>query len=594
MNALVILLFGAVVIGVGYFLYARTINKNIIQPDEKKATPARMYMDGVDFTPANRNVLFGYQFKSIAALGPILGPIIAVQWGWLPALLWIVFGTFFIGWVQDYSSIILGVREEGQSFGALSYRLISPRSRGILITFIYFYLLLIMGAFGVQVGFSLLTNPAVPLGVIIVILVGVLAGQMTYKWRMDIILTSVITVILAFVGIWLGSQPFAINLFRGIFGLGVDGKTASPILFLQVTQAKFIGSLLVVAICYCGAILPIWRWAQPINYVAFWIVTLGIFGGVLGIVIMHPTLGDFPVYTQFTTPAGPLWPILFVTIACGAISGWHSLVSSSGTARQLEKETDALYVGGGAMFLEMFFAVVAFLCATAAFGSYKGYMDAGGYNGAAAVFSKGLSIFMNQWGLDSLFGAGFGMAYGSVFLTLMALTIMYLVVRFMRVASSEALGTQFPLIRNQHIGTSIALILTLIVIWLIPFLQIWVVFGAANQLMASLALLLITLWLMSKGMSYLWTLIPFLFMFITTIGALLYKAYESFVLNLGKLADPVANKIANVGEYTAAQILIGAIDIVLVVAAVVLAWDAYKAFRRYRNVPAGAKAKAKA
>jgi carbon starvation protein len=136
MNAVLTLIIGFVGIFVGYGVYARTINKNIIKPDPKKATPAKMYMDGVDFTPANRNVLFGYQFKSIAALGPITGPIVAVQWGWLPALLWIVFGTFFIGWVQDYSSIMLGVREDGQSFGALSYRFVSPRARTILLTFI--------------------------------------------------------------------------------------------------------------------------------------------------------------------------------------------------------------------------------------------------------------------------------------------------------------------------------------------------------------------------------------------------------------------------------------------------------------------------
>ena len=151
MNAIGVLLISVLSLIAGYWLYARSIDKSVIAPDAKKATPAKMYMDGVDFTPANRNVLFGYQFKSIAALGPILGPIIAVQWGWLPALAWIILGTVFIGWVQDYSSIILGVREEGQSFGALSYRLISPRSRGILITFIYFYLWLIMGSFGVQV-----------------------------------------------------------------------------------------------------------------------------------------------------------------------------------------------------------------------------------------------------------------------------------------------------------------------------------------------------------------------------------------------------------------------------------------------------------
>src|SRR5512136_412946 len=214
MNSIIALLIGVAAIGIGYFVYAKSINAKVIQPDDKKATPAKMYMDGVDFTPANRNVLFGYQFKSVAALGPILGPIIAVQWGWLPALLWIVVGTFFIGWVQDYASIMIGVREEGKSFGALSYQLISPRSRMLLLIFIYFYLWLIMGSFGTQVGFNLLTNTAVPLGVIIVILAGILAGQMTYKWKQDIILTSVVTVVIAFLGIWLGTLPAVQGFFK--------------------------------------------------------------------------------------------------------------------------------------------------------------------------------------------------------------------------------------------------------------------------------------------------------------------------------------------------------------------------------------------
>ncbi|MDP3184260.1 MAG: carbon starvation CstA family protein, partial [Anaerolineales bacterium] len=515
---------------------------------------------------------------SIAALGPILGPIIAVQWGWLPALLWIILGTFFIGWVQDYTSIMIGVREEGKSFGALSYQLISPRSKIILLTFIYFYLWLIMGAFGITVGFTLLTITAVPLGVIIVILVGILAGQMTYKWKQDIILTSVITVVLSFVGIWLSTLQPVRDFFSLLYGyhLAEDGKTlVSPTLFLTVTQAKFVGSLLVVIICYFGAVLPIWRWAQPINYVAFWIVLLGVLGGVVGLLIWRPGMGDFPAFTKWTIGIGPLWPILFVTIACGAISGWHSLVSSSGTARQLEKETDALYVGGGAMFLEMFFAVMAFLTATVAFGSFQGYVDAGGGAAAAKVFSVGLATFMNHWGLPMTLGT----VYGSVFLTLMALTIMYLVVRFMRVASAEALGDKMPIMKNVHVGTTVALLFTLALIWLVPFLQVWVVFGAANQLMASLALLLVTLWLKSKGKKYQWTLWPFLFMFVTTIAALLYKAYESFVLNLPKIADPVANKIASVGQFATAQIIFGLVSLILVVAALILAWDALKAFR---------------
>lgn len=579
MNAIVVLILAVLGIAIGYGFYARTIDKSIIQPDPDKTTPAKMYMDGVDFTPANRNVLFGYQFKSIAALGPITGPIVAVQWGWLPALIWIILGTFFIGWVQDYASAVIAMREEGKTFGGLSYTLISPRARTLLLIFIYFYLWLIMGAFGNLVGFSLMTNPGIPLGVILVILFGLLAGQMTYKWKQDIVLTTVVTVVLSFLGIWVGAGlPVADkNLIQAIPDFfariyGTFGDATSPTLFLEVTQAKLIGSLLVVVICYLGAVLPIWRWAQPINYVAFWIVLVGVVGGVIGLLIWHPGMGDFPAFTQWNVEGlGWLWPIMFVTIACGAISGWHSLVSSSGTARQLEYETDALFVGGGAMFLEMFFATMAFLTATVAFGSFQGYLDAGS---ALQVFSKGLAAFMSHWGLPTSIGE----PYGGVFLVLMALTIMYLVVRFMRVASSEFLGDQIPALKNVHVGSIIALILTLILIWIVPFLKIWVVFGAANQLMASLALLLITLWLMEKGKNYAWTIFPFAFMYITTIAALVWKAVESF----GNLAG------ADAKTFTA-NLIIGLVSAFLVIAALFLGWDAWQAVQRAR---AAAKAEA--
>ncbi len=579
MNSLIVLFIGVVVFSVGYFIYARSINKTVMQPDEKKATPAKMFMDGVDFTPANRNVLFGYQFKSIAALGPILGPIIAAQWGWLPGLIWIVLGTLFIGWVQDYTSVMIGVREEGRSFGALSYRLISPRSRMILLIFIYFYLWMLMGAYGTQIAFTFFTNPIVPLGVIIVMALGVLAGQMTYRWKMDIILTTIITVVLSFVGIYISTLQPVQGFFNTIYGVtktAAGAASASPTMFLTITQAKFFGSLLMILIIYLGSVLPIWRFAQPINFVAFWIVIIGILAGVIGLLVWHPSLGNFPAITTFTVAGlGPLWPILFVTIACGAISGWHSLVSSSGTARQLEKETDALYVGGGSMFLEMGLAIISLLTATVALGGLQGFKSTFAI-GAGAVFSNGLAAFMNKIGVP----LSYGQAYGGIFLTLMALTIMYLVVRFMRTASSEALGDKLPAMKNIHIGTIVALIVTLILIWLVPFLQIWVLFGAANQMMASLALLLVTLWLKNTGKNYRWTFVPFIFMFLTTIGALAYNAYNAFAINLPNAAALATKQHITIGQVTIANVIIGAVAIVLILTALILAWDGLKAFSR--------------
>jgi carbon starvation protein len=556
MNAIFILIIGALGIAIGYGIYARGINKNIIQPDDQKATPAKMYMDGVDFTPG-RNVLFGYQFKSIAALGPIGGPIVAAQYGWLPGLLWIILGTFFIGWVQDYASIIVPMRSDGDTFGALSYKLISPRARSILLIFIYLYLLLIMGAFGQVIGINFLSIPTVPMGILGVILMGLLAGQLTYKWKQDIILTTVVTVIVAFVGIWLGTLTGVSTLFANL-------NTALG------DYTKYFWAIIFALICYLGAVLPIWRWAQPTNYVSFWVVAIGMVAGVIGMLVWGAqggaTFGDFPAFTGWSVEGlGPLWPILFVTIACGAVSGWHSLVSSSGTARQIEKETDALPVGGGAMWMEMALALISLLTATAATGGWEAFKEVFA-TGKFGVFAVGLANFMSRIGIP----VELGQAYGFVFLTIMGLTICYLVVRFMRVASAEFLGKAIPIMKNIHVGAIVALILSLIVIWTGVWQTIWVLFGGANQMMASLALLIITLWLMSVGKKYAWTFWPFVFMYITTIAALGYTGVMAFMAALDG---------ANItGNYIAAGVAL-----VLIICALILGYDGVVALNRSRK-----------
>src|SRR5512136_1394955 len=205
MNSVLVLILGFIVAFVGYRVYAKYIDAKIIKSDPQRATPAKMYMDGVEFMPTNRNVLFGYQFKSIAGAAPIIGPIIAIQWGWLPALIWILGGALFIGWVQDYSSAMMAMRNDGASFGGLSHKLISPKARGILLSFIYFYLLLIAGAFGNVVVSTAVGLKAAPMAWLFMTIGRILAGQMIYRWKKDIILTTVVCVVIALLGIYLGS-----------------------------------------------------------------------------------------------------------------------------------------------------------------------------------------------------------------------------------------------------------------------------------------------------------------------------------------------------------------------------------------------------
>jgi carbon starvation protein len=538
----------------------------------------------VDFMPARGSVLFGYQFKSIAALGPIVGPITAVQWGWLPSVLWLLLGVLFIGWVQDYAAAMLAMRKEGLTLGGLSYQLISPRARNLLLGFLYFYLLLIMGAFGSIVA-GLLANPKMPIGFIILTLAGVLAGQMTYRWRQDLVLTTVVTVLIALVGIWVGTLPFAANIAAAVNSLAGDENGVlynTP--YGPMAFSVWLWGIGALIFCYLGSVLPIWRFAQPVNYTSFWFVALGIIGSLIGILIATftgsvGTAFEIPAFVAWNQPhLGWLWPILFVTISCGAISGWHSLVSTSGTARQLEKETDTLPVAAGAMFLEVVLAVLAVVFAATLITGADGtaiYDPNNLYRlsiGAGGVFAGGMARFLSVIGIP----VDLGGAIGSIFLAVMGLTVMQLVLRFMRVASAELLGDVMPIMKNPHIGSLVAIGFTLLILWTAFWQRIWVLFGGANQLFAGLTLLLITIWLAQEGKKYAWAFWPGVFMYITTVAALLVTAYKSFFDAKG-LFDATAGIWFQIGNGIA-----GLIGLFLAIAAVILAWDGLQSFNKAR------------
>ncbi len=592
MNALLALVATILIVVLGYRFYASRVNQTIIQADPKRATPATMFNDGVDFMPASSSVLFGYQFKSIAALGPIVGPIVAAQWGWLPALLWLVIGVFFIGWVQDYASTMLAVRSEGLTMGGLSYKLISPRARNILLAFLYFYLLLIMAAFGGIVA-GLMARPEVPIGFFILVLAGVLAGQMTYRWRQDLLLTTIVTVVIAIVGVWLGQTDFMKPIVGAINGIGATAGANSqpaPLVMWNIgygpyTWPLFIWGILMLLFCYLGSVLPIWRFAQPVNYTSFWLVLLGIVGAIVGIAIATLSGGanyTIDAYRGFSVPGplapgvlSPLWPLLFVVISCGAVSGWHSLVSTSGTARQLEKETDALPVAGGAMYAEAVLGVLSLTFAAAAFANYQGYIDEGIKKlGAPGIFANGMALFLSYLGIPKTFGA----AFGSVFLVVMALTVMQLVLRFMRVASAELIGDRVPAFKSPHVGSLVAIVLTLLLLWTGFWNRIWILFGGSNQLFAGLALLLITIWLAQQQKPYNWAFIPGIFMYITTVAALLYTAWASLQLAFQPPLPGFAAFAWSFGNFVSA-----AIGLFLSAAALLLAYDGLQALNRARS-----------
>jgi carbon starvation protein len=617
MNTLVVAVLGGVMIYLAYTLYARRVDRDVIQSDPKKATPAKLYMDGVDFMPTSRNVLYGYHFKSIAAAGPIVGVITAANlWGWLPAILWLIIGVSFIGWASDYSAIVLSVRNDGNSLSAIAHKLIAPRTRRILFLFIFFYLLLVGGAFLGIMTALMAARPDVPLGIFALAFMGLLGGQMLYRWKMDLIVVTGIVVIVTLaammlgpVGVDLSKAPIPwdqgsvssaiVNLNKAVDGItgnqallvvqdptfadpripapGADGKRPTTALFdaatntIKTMPSYLFWALFLLVFSYLGANLPIWRFAQPVNYIGFWVTLLTIGVSALGAIaapVLAPNVAQFQLVAfkgfmppQATGALQPIWPMLFVTIACGAISGWHALFGSVGTARQLEYETDALPVGGGGMLSENALALLSLTAVSIAGGA------------GAGAFAAGVGRL-----LSVLFGSGFapyGTALGFGAFMVIVLTVVQLLFRVMRVTLTEWLGESMPILRNMHVSTIVSMAATVLLVLTGTWVYLWQLFGASNQLMAALSLLLVTIWLRASGRNPAYAGIPMVFMYVTTMASMLVTAYNLYISVLSAPAF-AGQAIVQAGGW--AMI---AVSLLLFVAAAIIAWDGWKAWQTY-------------
>ncbi|HUM00798.1 MAG TPA: carbon starvation CstA family protein [Thermoanaerobaculia bacterium] len=631
MNTLWIVVIAAIVIYTAYN-YARRVDRSVIQSDAKRATPAKMYMDGVDFMPTSKNVLYGYHFKSIAAAGPIVGPITAANiWGWFPSLIWLVVGVTLVGWASDYSAIMVAVRNDGNSLSAISHKLIAPRTRKILFVFIFFYLMLLAGAFVGILAAILSARPDVPVGIVMLALMGLLAGQMMYRWKMDLILVTVVTVAVTILAMALGPYGQTKNekgaLVQGPVGgavvslnasiddmtgkqplmsivdptnadprvpvPGPDGKRPTTAVYdaatgLVRTMPNYIlWMLFLFVFSYCGANMPIWRFAQPVNYIGFWIMLITIVLSAVGMFVAPLTgavdaagkaIGGFALASVkdlgFSAPVAgkawqPLWPMLFVTIACGAISGWHALVGSIGTARQLEYETDGLPVGAGSMLGEYSLAILS-LTAVAIPG-----VGGGGGRFAAGV---GKLIYAGTFGaIPEIYGTALG--FGAF--VMIVLTVTQLVFRVMRVTLSEWLGDTVPIFRNMHVASIISMVLTAALVLTGTWVYLWQMFGASNQLMAALSLLVVTVWLKSEKRNPSYALYPMLFMYFTTLFATVVTARNLYVTIA---SNPNMSGLPVAGAW--AMIIVAAL---LLVAALVIGWDGLKAYQKYSAQPAAPK-----
>jgi carbon starvation protein len=589
MNTLLAVVIGVLTVYLAYTLYARRIDRRVIQSDPKRATPATLYMDGVDFMPTNRNILFGYHFKSIAAAGPIVGAIVAATlWGWLPAMIWLVLGVSFIGWASDYSGIVISVRNEGNSLSAIAHRLVSPRSRTILFVFIFFYLLLVGGAFvGIMAG-VLNSQPATLFGIIVLVLMGLLLGQMLYRWRRGLASSTLLTVGVTLAAV-LGGH-WAEGAFKA-FNAALDGLTggASIVTYFDPTLAGFKGAeahimpsflfwaVAICVFCYAGSVLPIWRMAQPVIYVGFWITALSMVLGLAGAALaplVRPEVAHFqiPAFRGWNPPLGPagimpLWPMLFVTIACGAISGWHALFGAVGTARQIENEADMLPIGGGSMLAEFLLGLLSLMA-----------VSVGAKGTPVAAFATGLGGFISVFGLPVSYAVSLAFAAFIV----IVLVVTQLLFRVMRVTLSEWLGDVIPPVRNQHVASFVSVALAILLVLTGTWIYLWQLFGGANQLMAALSLLLVTVWLASARKNWLYAGVPAVFMYVTTVASILVIAYNLY-FNVYQPNLAAGRVVAVVGS--GFMVLV---SLLLVVAALFIGLDGWRAFQRYRRRPTAA------
>jgi carbon starvation protein len=585
----IIIIFGTFLfLSLVYFTFAKRVERLVVQPSLNRPVPSRRYKDGKDFMPANPLVAFGYHFKTIG-LDPIIGPVIAIQFGWLPAILWVFSAVLVMGWVQNYLVTIMSMRNKGLNLPGLAGILLTPRARKLLLTFVYLYCLLVMGGIG-SIMTPLIARENVPVGFMSLVLAGILAGQMIYRWRVGVLLATLIPVPIALAGIYLGASPTSVNIVRTINHLGSflgNGVFfARPLGYGDMTWTAFFWIAVILAFCYLGAVKPIWRFSQPINYTAFWFIALGVVGAIVGIILSTyhsdlPFAFEIPAFITITQPnVGPLWPILFITISCGAVSGWHSLVSTFSTSRQIEKETHTLPVTTGACLAQSILVIVGIIFAASLGVSAARFNPDLNYQlvaGPAGVFAHGMTHFLNVIGLP----LDLGDAVSAVFVTVMALTVLQLVLRFMRMAGAELWGDRFPIMKNPRIGALVAIALSLFMIVFGFWQWTWVLFGGANQILAAIALLLVSVWLAEQRKAHKWTLLPAVFLFFTSMAALLYvSVYKALYLGILTVSEQSPGS-------TIGYLISGSVGLLIILIALNLFRDVLSALSRLRSRKVG-------
>ena len=506
MNSLTLLLISALILFIGYVFYGGYLAKKWGVDDTRK-TPAHTKYDGVDYVPAKSPVLLGHHFASIAGAGPIVGPIQAAIFGWIPVALWVLIGSIFFGGVQDFGSLFASIRHEGKSIGEIIESNMGKKGKKLFALFAWLTLVLVVAAFANIVADNFVSTPQAASASIFFIVLAILFGIAVYRFKMPLIPASVVGVLMLFGCIYLGF----------LFPIALSKQTWIILLMIYI---------------FIASVTPVWILLQPRDYLNSYLLYAMIIGALLGIVILRPEI-QMDGFIGFNVGGQYLFPVLFVTVACGAISGFHSLVGSGTSSKQLYKESDAKKIGYGAMLIEGLLAIVALI--TVAYISNKQFGNLLGNGGPVNVFSEGIANFMASFGIPF----GIGKTFTSLAISAFALTSLDTATRLGRFIFQEFFdtnglnnkeATKANPLSNMYVSTTITVVCSGLLA-VMGYEKIWPIFGSANQLLAAIALMAIAIWLANSNKSFKEFIIPIIFMFIVTIVSLCFNIKANIGVN---------------------------------------------------------------
>ena len=542
MSSLLLLLIGLSFFYLGYKFYSKFIGNQIFGiNDPNVSMPSKTFKDGLDYVPTKKHILFGHHFTSIAGAAPIIGPCVAAYWGWLPALVWILVGTVFMGAVHDFGALVASVKEKGKSIADIASTTISKRARLMFLVFVIFLVWLVLAVFAMAIADLFVGIPSSVIPINIEIIIAIIMGYLLYKRKIDSLIPSLIALAILYFFIWVGT------LYPIDFTSSMDSQDAKNMWIIILFIYSAIASL-----------LPVWTLLQPRDYINSHQLFVGLGLLFLGILVAQPIV-DAPAIRSFSEPGTPsLFPLLFVTIACGAISGFHGLVSSGTSSKQLEHLTDARMVGYGGMIGEGTLALASTIAAVAGISlvaeanlpsvglvsdlSWAVYYD----SWAHASSNKATAFVLGGGALLESLGIPMNMANTimAVLVISFAATTLDTATRIQRFILNEfGLITKIKFLSNRFIGTAIAIIPAIILAfwnlsdpstgttrqagWLL-----WPIFGASNQMLGALTLMVLTLYYWQKKKPILPLLIPMILILVLTFAALIINAINFFDQNI--------------------------------------------------------------